>query len=371
MEPPPVRQKLPMRSYSKVVILVAAIFLAVSSRTFAFDEFADLIGKPCVLCHADPEGGGARNKIGQIFEEHGFMFPVDFNLENPHKTEDGETEITVEETKPITISGNIRTAYLLDQDAEGNNTFFVMKSELAVIARPTKNATAKLSYNLGQPLDAYGQVEILPLLTIRVGQFELPFGRPQRDHNILIRQHYQLGSDVREIGMTLSGTNAFIEYALAVTNGNVDDKPYDRDGDKGVAGHLAFKIWRMKFGASGLKRQWRTDPTILAAFFFSSVLSKKTFFEAEINVERERSTTKSLGLYCTTKYRLTPKFSLAGRYENLFLSAQQRRVLSVEDQQRLAFAFRYKPYPLAALDFFYWANFNRPNQALLMWSLWF
>ena len=95
MEPPPVRQNLPMRSYSKVVILVAAIFLALSSRALAFDEFADLIGKPCVFCHADPEGGGARKKIGQIFEEHGFMFPVDFNLDNPHKTEDGETEITV------------------------------------------------------------------------------------------------------------------------------------------------------------------------------------------------------------------------------------------------------------------------------------
>ena len=360
-----------MRSYSKVVILVAAIFLAVSSRAFASDEFADLVGKPCVFCHVDPEGGGARNKIGQIFEEYDFMFPADFNLENPHKMDGEETEITAEETKPFTISGNIRAAYLLDQDAEVNNTFFVMKSELAVIARPTKNATAKLSYNLGRPLDAYGQIEILPLLTIRVGQFKLPFGKPQRDHNILIREHYQLGSNVREIGMTLSGTNSFTEYALTVTNGNVDDKPYDRDGDKGGAGHLAFKIWRLKFGASGLKRRLRTDPTILTAFFFSSVLSKKTFFEAEIDVEHERSTIKSRGLYCTTKYRPTPKFSLAGRYENLFLSAKQRRVLSVEDQQRLAFTLRYKPFPLAALDFFYWANFNQPNQALLMWSLWF
>ena len=66
-----------------LVFLLSALLDLCSfvSDSAARPEFAAMEDKECIFCHLDPEGGGPRNAVGQVYEDNYFEFPEDFDPE--------------------------------------------------------------------------------------------------------------------------------------------------------------------------------------------------------------------------------------------------------------------------------------------------
>ena len=67
------------------------------------------------------------------------------------------------------------------------------------------------------------------------GQFRLPFAIKQKDHNILVREGYGLGSNKRDVGVELGGSAGKIFYNAAFFNA-------DNAAAKGGLGTLGAQL---------------------------------------------------------------------------------------------------------------------------------
>ena len=101
------------------------------------------------------------------------------------------------------------------------DSFLLMQGELTVNAQASDKLRLTLSNNMGATLNMFATVDAIPKhLYVKVGQFRLPFGLKQRDHNILVRQGYNLGSHKRDVGVEVGGTYGKVFYNAALVNGN-------------------------------------------------------------------------------------------------------------------------------------------------------
>jgi mono/diheme cytochrome c family protein len=53
-----------------------ALTIAVPKPAAALPAYAAATGKPCVTCHQNPAGGGARNAFGEAFAANGHKLPA-------------------------------------------------------------------------------------------------------------------------------------------------------------------------------------------------------------------------------------------------------------------------------------------------------
>ena len=190
-------------------------------------EFATELDKECSFCHIDPAGGGPRNRIGEIFEENYFEFPEDFDME-------AVTEEVKEVVKRLTTSLDFQTAFIKTTHASeegaiaGCNSchssvdrFLLMQAEVTFNAQASEHVRLTLSNNVGTTMNAFATVDAIPKhLYVKVGQFQLPFAIKQKDHNILVREGYGLGSNKRDVGVEIGGSAGKIFYNAAFFNTN-------------------------------------------------------------------------------------------------------------------------------------------------------
>ena len=197
-----------------ITIILSSIFWSVPVE--ARPEFAAELDKDCTFCHIDPAGGGPRNRVGEIFEENYFEFPEDFDME-------AVSEESMEVVKQLTTSLEMQTAYINNLHADdedgasaGCNSchssidrFFLMQAEVTFNAHASEHLRLTLSNNFvsGGLSNIFATVDAIPKhLYVKVGQFRLPFGIKQKDHNILVREGYDLGSNKRDVGIELGGS---------------------------------------------------------------------------------------------------------------------------------------------------------------------
>ena len=373
---------------SFIISLIILLFGLLGSSVEAFPEFAHLVDQDCSFCHLDPNGSGPRNPVGQFFDENDFEFPEDFDPE----TFMAKANLV---TQSHSFTGDIRVAYIKtsqvshrDQETAGCischssvDTFLLMKSEVAVHARVSDKVQVTLSHNLGNPFDAFGRVEIISdRLWIRIGQFQLPFALRQDDHNILVRNGYDLGSNKRDLGLEIIGNYKNLFFNSAVFNGNRNTLA-DRNQHKGLLTTIGGEFTFIRGGISHLldKLEVRGE-AISAAFLIANISKLSVELECDFKAQNGFKSLVSAGYYVGAKYRLTPGFSVSGRYEAF---DSDGRVKGDLEQRIITFA-RYRFAKNASFEIYYWGNIENNNrddnknrrlngvdQVILMSSFWF
>ena len=343
--------------FSVIVNFLLALLWAHPSE--ARPEFAAELDKDCNFCHIDPAGGGPRNRIGEIFEENYFEFPEDFDM-------DAVAEEAKEVVKQLTTSLDLQTAFIktahVDAD-EGTvagctschssvDRFFLMQAEVTLNAQASEHVRLTLSNNVGTMLNAFATVDAIPKhLYVKVGQFRLPFGIKQKDHNILVREGYGLGSNKRDVGLELGGSLGKVFYNAAFFNaGNATAK--------GALGTVGAQLGPIRTGISCIFEhpgdEWeRLISTFLTASYGGLSLEGEFNFG---NIGEISSFTTdavdSKGYYFGAKYRVLPQFSVAARYG---LFDPDRTVLG-DAGKRVTFIAQYNFMENGAISLFYWAN---------------
>ena len=385
---------------SLVFLLSGLLILSFASDSRARPEFAAMEDKECIFCHLDPAGGGPRNAIGQVYEDNYFEFPEDFDPE-------AIMEEAEEVRQRLTTAVNIRTAYIKTAhvDLEGRaratctschssvDSFLLMQGELTVNAQASDKLRLTVSNNMGTPLNMFATIDAIPKhLYVKVGQFRVPFGLKQRDHNILVRQGYNLGSHKRDVGVEVGGTYGKLFYNAAVVNGNrTAGQAADNNQHKGWVATTGGTLGPVRGGVSFLlDRDRDLDREMTAGAFLTAALKNLTF-EGEFNFGGSFGDDESIGFsddnitskgyYFGAKYRVMPELMLSGRY-GLF---DPDRTLKGDGRQRVTLAAQYIFMQNGSLELFYWLNIanddhNETNsdrqlegidQLILMSHFWF
>ena len=322
-------------------------------------EFAAELDKDCNFCHIDPAGGGPRNRVGEIFEENYFEFPEDFDM-------DAVTEESKEVVKQLTTSLDLQTAFIKNTHTDGDegvvagcnschssvDRFLLMQAEVTFNAQASDRVRLTLSNNVGTTLNAFATVDAIPKhLYAKIGQFRLPFGIKQKDHNILVREGYELGSNKRDVGVELGGSLGKAFYNAAFFNaGNATAK--------GVLGTIGGQLGPIRAGVSCIFEQPGEEWERLVGAFLTASYGGLSL-EGEFNFGNSGEVASfaseavdSKGYYFGAKYRVLPQLTVAGRYG---LFDPDRTVLG-DAGKRLTFIVQYNFMENGAISLFYWAN---------------
>ena len=354
-----------------VFLLSALLIVSLVDDGTARPEFAAMEDKECSFCHLDPAGGGPRNAIGQVYEDNYFEFPEDF---------DPETIMAAAEEvrQRLTTAVDIRTAYIKTAhvDLEGRerasctschsaiDSFLLMQGELTVNAQASDKLRLTLSNNMGSPLNMFATVDAIPKhLYVKVGQFRIPFGLKQRDHNILVRQGYNLGSHKRDVGVEVGGTYGKLFYNAAVVNGNRSaGQAVDSNQHKGWVATAGSTLGSVRGGVTFLLDRDRDLYREMIAGAFLTAVYKNLTLEGEFNFGGSFGEEESIGFsndditskgyYFGAKYRVMPELMLTGRY-GLF---DGDRTLKGDGSQRVTLAAQYIFMQNGSLELFYWLN---------------
>ncbi len=348
------------------LLLTLALIAGLSFSLFAVNlaearpEFAAELEKDCNFCHIDPAGGGPRNRIGEIFEQNYFEFPEDFDME-------AVTEEAKAVVKQLTTSFDLQTAFIKTMDVhEGESTvagcnschssvdrFLLMQAEVTFNAQASEHVRLTVSNNfVANTLNAFATVDAIPKhLYVKAGQFRLPFGIKQKDHNILIREGYALGSNKRDVGVELAGSLGKVFYNAAFFN-------TDTTAAKGILGTVGGHLGPIRAGVSCIfERPGEEWERLIGAFLTASYAGLS--LEGEFNFGNSDMPTSfasddidSKGYYVGAKYRVLPQFTVAGRYG---LFDPDRTVLG-DATRRVTLSAQYNFIENGAISLFYWAN---------------
>ena len=348
-------------SFLRLAFIVSIAFsLFLPTDVEARPEFAAELEKECSFCHLDPAGGGPRNRIGEIFEENYFEFPEDFDME-------AVTEEAKEVVKRLITSLDFQTAFIktTHADEEGSGAiagcnschssidrFLLMQAEVTFNAQASEHIRLTLSNNAGTTMNAFATVDAIPKhLYVKVGQFRLPFAIKQKDHNILVREGYGLGSNKRDVGVELGGSAGKVFYNAAFFNTATA-------AAKGGLGTLGAQLGPVRAGISGILEKPGEDwERLIGAFLTASYAGLSV--EGEFNFGNSGEVASfasdainSKGYYVGVKYRVLPQLTVAGRY-GLF---DPDRTVKGDASQRVVLSAQYNFMENGAISLFYWAN---------------
>ena len=311
------------------------------------------------------------------------------------------SEETKELIKQITTSIDLQTAYIKTihaDEEEGTvagctschssvDRFFLMQAEVTFNAQASENIRLTVSNNVGTTLNAFATVDAIPKhLYVRVGQFRLPFGIKQKDHNILVREGYDLGSNKRDVGIEAGGSYGNMFYNAAFFNAG-------NNTANGSLVTLGGNLGPIRAGISCMVEKPDEEWKRIISAFFTTALGDLSL-EGEFNFGNNDDVASfaddsvdSKGYYIGAKYRLFPQLSLSGRYG---LFDPDRMVLG-DASKRITFTAKYNFMENGAISLFYWSNLpnndrlpdenisskselrqlNGTNQLILMSHFWF
>ena len=356
--------------FSLCISLICFSVLDIAARP----EFAAMEDKECSFCHLDPAGGGPRNPVGQVFEANDFEFPEDFDPE-------AILAEAQEVIQRLTTAVEVRAAYIKTTDVgheEGTSadctschssvdSFLMMQGELTVNAQASDKVRLTLSNNMGATLNAFATVDAIPQrLYVKVGQFRLPFGIKQKDHNILVREGYNLGSNQRDVGVEVGGSYSKLFYNAAVFNGgNTTIFPggaalyRDSNHHKGWVATVGGTVGPLRGGVSYLLDKPRDQRDMTVGVFLTAAY-KALVLEGEFDFGGSFSDDDitSKGYYFGAKYRVVPEFVLSGRY-GLF---DPDRKIKGDAGQRVTLSAQYTFMENASLELFYWLNVENEDR---------
>jgi len=356
--------------------------LSVVMDTVARPEFAAQEEKECSFCHLDLAGGGPRNEVGQIFQDNYFEFPEDFNVE--------AIMAEVEKiAKRLITAVDIRIVYIKTTKVDHSDavtragcischsavdSFYMMQGEFTVNAQASEKVRLTLSNNMGSTLNMFATVDAASEhLYVKMGQFRIPFGIKHNDHNMLLRQGYNLGLNKRDVGIEAGGSTGRIFYNAAVFNGGNftvfnggGAVGSDANYNKGWAATVGGAVGPIRGGVSYLLDK-PVDRRNLVAGAFLTATHRGIAIEAEVNVDGSVTDDENLlsdieitfrGYYVGWKYRVMSRLLASGRYE-LF---DPDRKAKGDKLRRVTWSARYTVTDNATLELFYWGNIENNDR---------
>jgi hypothetical protein len=392
-----------------LILTILITFIFVVTVVYSRPEFAAREGKTCDFCHIDPAGGGPRNLIGQVFEKNDYKFPEDFEVETFLKE---RKEVEEGSKIPITTSVHIRSAYIKPVNVSSsdkavptcrschasNDTFFLMQGELTVSSKPKENLNIVAKINMGIPLDVFGVIFAIPEhLYVKFGQFQIPFGLKQTDHNILARRGYQLGSNLRDVGFEVGGAYLPLFYNIAVFNGNrLALTATDNNRHKGFVATAGGQYKFLRAGLSYLIDRPDESRQMLAAAYFTASVPPISiegefdiggYFKPGEDLPLSEDDITSKGYFVGIGYEINPFLHLSAKY-GLF---DPDREIKGDASSRLQIQGKYFFIQNSSLDLIYWLNIENEDrlkdaqisdknllqqlkgndQIILMWHFWF
>ena len=369
------------------VCLLAAMLLSlfgVVEDSVPRPEFAAQFGSACGLCHINPTGGGPRNGIGHVFEDNDFVFPDDFNADVITAEVDKITGI-------LSCAIDIRTAYIKTTKVDHSDavtrancgschssvdSFYMMQGELTVNVQASEKVNLTASNNMGTTLNMFATIDAVPkYVYVKVGQFRIPFGIKHNDHNMLLRQGYNLGSNKREIGVEVGGAVGKAFYNAAIFNGGNftifnggGALPADSNQNKGWTATFGSAVGPLRVGMSYLSDKPVYKRTMVAGAFLT-VAYKGVSIEGEVNFgagfEDEQKVDGEIeilsrGYYVGTRSRVVPNLVVSMRYESF---DPDRGVRRGDMLRRISGSARYGVTDNASLELFFWGNLENEDRA--------
>ena len=233
-----------------------------------------------------------------------------------------------------------------------------MKAEVTFNAQASEHVRLTLSNNAGTTLNAFATVDAIPNhLYVKVGQFQLPFGIRQQDHNILVREGYTLGSNKRDVGVEIGGSARKIFYNAALFNTN-------SAAAKGGLGTLGTQLGPVRAGVSAMLEKPSEDWERLIGAFLTASYGDVSV-EGEFNFGNDGEVAAltpdavdSKGYYFGVKYQVLPQLAIAGRY-GLF---DPDRNIKGDAHQRVTLSAKYNFIENGNISLFYWANLANPDR---------
>ena len=182
----------------------------------------------------------------------------------------------------------------------------MMQGELTLNAEASEKVRLTLSNNMGSTLNMFATIDAVPRhLYVKVGQFRIPFGIKQKDHNMLVRQGYDLGSNKRDVGVEVGGSAGKVFYSAAIFNGGNftvfnggGAVGSDANHHKGWTATVGSSFGPVRGGVSYLVDKPRDERNMVAGAFFTAV-HKGLSIEAEVNIGNSVADDESL----STRFR--------------------------------------------------------------------
>ncbi len=383
----PVVSSVALVALAALVVLPLAAGLLAPRPAAALPLYSARQGLPCVTCHFDPQGGGARREFGFLYERNRHdMAPeerwADILLSN--KVGDA-----------LYFGTNLRQQYTyvsqVGSGSTGVSTFFPMQGAFYVVFAPLPQLTAQYNRDLRSARDAWVMIHDLPAgLYVKAGQFRVPFGLRTDDHTGAMRAGFRdalagsygtsgfLPFDPRSVeGGLEAGVTPFaatnLTLVAALTNGGeafaqeaqaVTAKLYASQGR--WSGALSgYHNYRSTNGQRDWRASWSTGVAATPAL---TLLGEAGVGESENAAGAIRRTR---GFFVEADYRLSRSVLLRGKYDYVDLDpsvaglAQER--FAVESD------FTFLPFVDLKLSLRRVVPENAPdeNQGLLQWHFYY
>ena len=340
---------LPSRCRSIRAVVVATGLLsglAAAPPASALPLYATRQGLPCVACHFDPQGGGARREMGFLYERNRHdMAPEERWSDILLSNKVGDA---------LYFGTNLRQQYTYVSEVgsgeTGVSTFFPMQGAFYAVFAPLPNVTAQYNRDLRATRDAWVMVHDLPGgLYVRAGQFRVPFGLRMDDHTGAMRAGFRdaaVGSfgtsgflpyDPRNVEGGLEvGATPFaavpVQFAAAITNGG---EAFVQEA-QAVTARASYTSGRVMTGLSGYHNyrsttrdsDWRSSAWVgVAPMPALTLLGEAGVGESESDGGLIRRTR---GFFAEADYRVSRTVLVRGKYDyidrdqNLAGLAQER-----------------------------------------------
>jgi hypothetical protein len=349
-----------------VGLLVAASLLAgLPSPGRAMPLYATRQGLTCATCHFDPQGGGARNEFGFLYEKNRHDLAPDVG-----KWADLVLANKVGDALYFGTSLRQQYTYVHDVGAPAGNdvsTFFPMQGAFNIVFAPHPNLTILYDRDLNATRDAWGMIHGLPGgLYIKAGQFRVPFGLRVDDHTGALRAGF------RDASVGSYGINGFLPYdprsvegglevgftpaigflaSASITNGG----PVFANQAQALAAKVSYFGSRFIAGVSGYHNyvsfSKREDQRGSLYAGLNVLPALQLLAEAGLGQSDNGAgtLTDQRALWTEANYRLNRTWLVRGKYD--FIDLDHR--VAGRAQERYTLETDYTPVPFANLKFSY------------------
>ncbi len=190
----------------------------------------------------------------------------------------GQTSTDADQSFPsYNLGGFIQQQFIEDATAGTPTRFTINRARIGLSGNITEQLSIQVTGGFIEPpegtprlVNAYMDYRLHPLLTIRAGQFLIPFGlegsevipaNPAIERTLAVRRHNTFNM-FRDVGIEARGNWSRFNYAFAVINGSGANQP-EQINPKDFAGRLTVQLFdNLQAGFSGHIGQYQPDQSL-------------------------------------------------------------------------------------------------------------
>ncbi|MGD9548835.1 MAG: hypothetical protein AB7V45_15005 [Candidatus Krumholzibacteriia bacterium] len=328
------------RGLLALALAAAGTLLGTAHRAEALPRYTPRYGQSCILCHANPTGGGMRSLYASQY-----IVPEELAAGNSGPGE-GLADFSPALSPNVTVGADVRS--LVYQEEGGEGAVLAMQGDLYLHLQTGRATSVYLEQGRGGTGEAYGLVTDLPLDGYaKAGRFVPDFGWRFADHQMATRR-YLSGPDGSDSPALLpqSGLEAGISPGAVFASASI------LEGGEALGDSYAARIMvqrglgplNLGLGASLLRRTGPLDRLRAAGGFWYLNLGPVTWL-GEYDETRQED---RLGNLAAHELTLVLKKGLEARATYGFQDPD--RALRSGARHRTGLGLAYMPRPYLAVQ---------------------